>query len=116
MYNDKYGVIVGGNYEKPDQQSANIAFTEDGGKSWKVSPPLRGYRSAVSAVSNGVTQILVVAGTNGSDETINRVLWNPLGNENLNSIRVFAGPRYDFTMWAVGPSGLVVSGRTTIDF
>ena len=32
MYDDKNGVIVGGNYEKPNEAKDNLAFTTDGGK------------------------------------------------------------------------------------
>ena len=32
-----HGVIAGGDYKHPDQDGPNLAFTEDGGKSWKLS-------------------------------------------------------------------------------
>ncbi|HEY6767972.1 MAG TPA: hypothetical protein VI386_24720 [Candidatus Sulfotelmatobacter sp.] len=44
-----HGVIAGGDYKHPDQDGPNLAFTSDGGKTWKVSS-LRpqAYFSAVS--------------------------------------------------------------------
>jgi photosystem II stability/assembly factor-like uncharacterized protein len=44
-----HGVIAGGDYKHPDQDGANLAFTDDGGKSWtvsKISP--QSYYSAVA--------------------------------------------------------------------
>ena len=32
-----HGVIAGGNYKRPDDDGPNLAFTEDGGKTWKLS-------------------------------------------------------------------------------
>ena len=33
----QYGVIAGGDYKRPDDDGPNLAFTEDGGKTWKLS-------------------------------------------------------------------------------
>jgi len=33
-----HGVIAGGDYKHPNQDGPNLAFTEDGGKSWALSP------------------------------------------------------------------------------
>ncbi|HEX8816147.1 MAG TPA: hypothetical protein VF753_11650 [Terriglobales bacterium] len=33
----KHGVIAGGDYKKPEQAGANLAFTSDGGRTWKLS-------------------------------------------------------------------------------
>jgi photosystem II stability/assembly factor-like uncharacterized protein len=32
-----HGVIAGGDYKRPDEDGANLAFTRDGGKTWTVS-------------------------------------------------------------------------------
>jgi|HubBroStandDraft_1064217.scaffolds.fasta_scaffold00987_6 photosystem II stability/assembly factor-like uncharacterized protein len=43
-----HGVIVGGDYKRPNDDGPNLAFTEDGGKTWRLStlrPPV--YFSAV---------------------------------------------------------------------
>ncbi len=44
-----HGVIAGGDYKRPKDDGPNLAFTEDGGKSWTL-PPLhpRAYFSAVA--------------------------------------------------------------------
>jgi photosystem II stability/assembly factor-like uncharacterized protein len=33
----QHGVIAGGDYKHPEQDGPNLAFTEDGGKTWKLS-------------------------------------------------------------------------------
>jgi len=33
----QHGVIAGGDYKKPRDDGANLAFTDDGGKTWKIS-------------------------------------------------------------------------------
>src|ERR1019366_9112589 len=33
-----HGVIAGGDYKHPDQDGPNLAFTNDGGKTWTLSP------------------------------------------------------------------------------
>jgi photosystem II stability/assembly factor-like uncharacterized protein len=96
------GVIVGGNYEKPNEAKDNLAFTTDGGGTWTLGSGLTGYRSGVTYVNK---KTIVAVGTNGSD--ISRdggKTWNKLGNENLNAVHA-KGKR---AVWAVGPSGLVV--------
>jgi hypothetical protein len=44
-----HGVIAGGDYKHPDQDGPNLAFTNDGGKTWKVSEIFpQSYYSAVT--------------------------------------------------------------------
>jgi photosystem II stability/assembly factor-like uncharacterized protein len=44
-----HGVIAGGDYKHPDQDGPNLAFTNDGGKTWKVSEIFpQSYYSAVA--------------------------------------------------------------------
>ena len=47
--NATHGVIVGGDYKRPREDGPNLAYTEDGGKSWTL-PPLHplAYFSAVA--------------------------------------------------------------------
>jgi len=43
-----HGVIAGGDYKHPDADGSNLAFTEDGGKTWTLSPihPLAYFSAA----------------------------------------------------------------------
>jgi photosystem II stability/assembly factor-like uncharacterized protein len=102
MYDLKNGVIVGGNYEKPNEAKDNLAFTKDGGEIWKLGADLTGYRSGVTYVDK---KTIIAVGTNGSDITRDGgKTWEVLGKENLNAVQA-KGRR---SVWAVGPKGLVV--------
>ena len=101
MGSSKTGVIVGGNYERPDETGNNIAITRDGGKTWLAESGLGGYRSAVVYVNE---KMLIAVGTNGSDvSTDSGDTWKPLGKENLNAVDA-KGRK---AVWAVGPRGVV---------
>lgn len=100
MRDPKNGVIVGGNYEKPADKSANLAFTTDGGSTWKAGTGLGGYRSAV-AYLDALT--IIAVGTSGSD--ISRDggrTWTAIDAVNYNSVQTKGK-----TAWAVGPGGHV---------
>jgi len=111
MHDQRFGVIVGGNYEKPGASSNNLAFTNDEGESWKDiwywnefvvdNGILDSYFSAVALFDKNT----IVVGTNGSH--ISRYggsIWEPLGKEDLNAVAA-KGKR---AVWAVGPKGMVV--------
>ena len=101
MFDSKNGVIVGGNYEKPDEAINNLAFTKDGGRSWTLRTGLTGYRSAVAYIEN---RKIVAVGTNGTDFTANGgKSWKKIGSENLNAVAA----KGKTAVWAVGPNGLV---------
>jgi photosystem II stability/assembly factor-like uncharacterized protein len=61
------GVVVGGDYQKEKETSANFAVTSDGGKTWTAGTQLPGYRSAVSFVRAGSRWDLIACGPSGSD-------------------------------------------------
>jgi photosystem II stability/assembly factor-like uncharacterized protein len=102
MFDLRSGVIVGGNYEKPDDAKNNLALTTDGGQTWKLGTGLTGYRSGVTYIDR---KTIIAVGTNGSDITRDGgKTWKVLGKENLNAVQA-KGRR---AVWAVGPKGLVV--------
>ena len=102
MYDFSNGVIVGGNYEKPNEVNDNLAFTTDGAKTWKLATGLSGYRSGVTYVNK---KTIIAVGTNGSDITRNGgKTWKLLGKEDLNAVQ----SKGKKATWAVGPKGLVV--------
>jgi photosystem II stability/assembly factor-like uncharacterized protein len=92
------GVAVGGDFMKPEESTANIAITEDGGKTW-VAPPgaaPAGYRSAVLCDSS----VCVTTGTSGSDYSSDGGrTWKAFGDKGYNAIGRFA----------VGPNGSVAT-------
>lgn len=97
--NDLHGVIVGGNYEKPDEAKNNLAFTRDGGKTWYGGEGLSGYRSAVAYIDD---RTMIAVGTNGTDISNDRgKTWTKIGSEDLNAVAA-KGKK---AVWAVGPRG-----------
>ncbi len=101
MLNERSGVIVGGNYEKPDEINNNSAFTNDGGVSWNLSKGLSGYRSGVTYINKNT---LIAVGSSGSDiSTDGGKSWKNLDKENYNSIQA----KGKNVIWAVGANGLV---------
>ena len=59
-------VIVGGDFQKPEQTSGTAVFTSDGGQAWYAArTPPHGYRSSVAYDSK--TKTWVTVGPNGTD-------------------------------------------------
>ncbi len=101
MFDAKRGVIVGGNYEKPDEINNNLAFTNDGGKSWKLGKGLNGYRSGVDFIDK---KTIIAVGSSGSDISFDSgKTWKNLDKENYNAVRA----KGKNAVWAVGAKGLV---------
>ncbi|MBK8812486.1 MAG: glycosyl hydrolase [Acidobacteria bacterium] len=95
------GVIVGGNYEKPEEIAGNLAFTKNGGKTWIAGSGLSGYRSGVVFVDK---KTIVAVGTNGSDiSTDGGTSWKNLDKENYNAVQA----KGKTAVWAVGPNGMI---------
>lgn len=67
FYNEKIGVIAGGNYEMPNQNFQNKAMTFDGGKTWKLLADNSGfgYASCIQFVPKSDGRELVSVGLTG---------------------------------------------------
>jgi photosystem II stability/assembly factor-like uncharacterized protein len=91
FYDDKTGIIVGGNYDAPNSNFDNKAITKNGGKSWKlVSQNMGfGYASCVQYIPNSKGNELVSVGLNGLFYSNDGALsWTKLSdNKNLHTIR-----------------------------
>lgn len=99
MADERFGVIVGGNYEKPDAAEQNLAVTLNGGTLWAARSGLSGYRSSVTFIDD---RTIIAVGTNGTDISNDQgVTWSRSGTENLNAVAA-KGRR---SVWAVGPAG-----------
>lgn len=97
----KNGVIVGGNYEKPNDITDNLAFTTDGGKTWILGKGLNGYRSGVDYIDK---KTILAVGSSGSDLSMDGGnTWKNLDKENYNAVRA----KGKNAIWAVGANGLV---------
>ncbi len=101
MFGKLSGIIVGGNYEKPDEINDNLAFTNDGGKIWALGKGLNGYRSGVDFIDK---KMIIAVGSSGSDlSTDGGKTWTNLDKENYNAVRA----KGRNAIWAVGANGLV---------
>jgi len=67
FYDNKIGVIAGGDYEVPNQNSKNKAITFDGGKTWKLLAENAGfgYASCIQFVPKSKGKQLVSVGLTG---------------------------------------------------
>jgi photosystem II stability/assembly factor-like uncharacterized protein len=91
FYNDKIGIIAGGNYEKPNQNFQNKALTLNGGKTWKLIGENTGfgYASCIQFVPNSNGNGLVCVGANGIHYSNDKgATWKQLSQDNsLYTIR-----------------------------
>jgi photosystem II stability/assembly factor-like uncharacterized protein len=104
--NQRQGIIVGGDYRQPESSAGNAALTKDGGKSWqalKGNAP-SGFRSAASWHQHGSRSLLLVAGTSGSDLSVDDGLtWQSVDRQNYNAVRFSSSG----VAWAAGPKGMI---------
>ena len=108
-----HGAIAGGDYKHPDQDGPHLAFTNDAGLTWKLSPiSPQGYFSAVAfAKPHSESGAILVVGSSHSayeddiaqtsgQKSSSQKSWN----WNLNAVSV--SPTGEAI--AVGPKGLIV--------
>lgn len=101
MMDKSRGVIVGGNYEKPNDITNNLALTDNGGKTWSLSKGLNGYRSGTAFVDQNT---LIAVGSSGSDLSRDGgKSWTNINKENYNAVAANGKN----AIWAVGANGLV---------
>jgi photosystem II stability/assembly factor-like uncharacterized protein len=100
-FRDKdHGMIVGGDYRKPNDVGATAATTSDGGKTWTPLDKRLPFRSAVAWAQDR----WVAVGTSGSHVSQdNGDTWKLLDQENYNSV----GFTSTGEGWAVGPKGRI---------
>jgi photosystem II stability/assembly factor-like uncharacterized protein len=105
MFDALNGVIVGGDYAKPNEIVTNLAFTNDGGKTWKASKGFSGFRSGVSYINK---KTIIAVGSSGSDISKDGgKTWKNIDKENYNSVQA----KGQNSIWAVGQVGLVAKLR-----
>jgi photosystem II stability/assembly factor-like uncharacterized protein len=102
-FRDKdHGMIVGGDYRKPNDVGATAATTSDGGKTWTLLDKRLPFRSAVAWAKDR----WVAVGTSGSHVSRdNGATWELLDRENYNSV----GFTSSGEGWAVGPKGRIAT-------
>ncbi|HEV3146192.1 MAG TPA: glycosyl hydrolase [Gemmataceae bacterium] len=94
------GMIVGGDYRKPNETGVTAAITSDGGKTWTAIGKPFPFRSCVAWAKDQ----WVVVGTSGSNSSRdNGATWNVLDGENYNTV----GFTSTGEGWAAGPKGRI---------
>ena len=89
FYNDKIGVIFGGDWESKSFNEGNKAITKDGGKTWKLIANGQGpgYRSSVAFVPNSNGNGIVAVGSPGISYSKDAGdSWKELSKEGLYAI------------------------------
>ncbi|MGH9942368.1 MAG: WD40/YVTN/BNR-like repeat-containing protein [Pyrinomonadaceae bacterium] len=103
----RHGVAVGGDYAKEGEVGNNVAWTNDGGQTWRLAGTKRpnGYRSCVVSVPGSSHPRLIAVGPTGSDDSMSGGRsWRSLGVEG------FHGASFARSLgvgWAVGENGRI---------
>lgn len=94
----KHGVVVGGDYKKPDDRSNTAAWTTDAGHHWTAAARSPGgYRSGLAWDAG--RKAWITAGTNGTDISYDDgKTWVSLDHGNWNGVAL---------PFAVGPNGRI---------
>ncbi len=103
---DLHGVVMGGSMLDTAARIDNLAFTSDGGRSWRTGTraPLRSAIYGGSYVPGARVPTLVVVGPGGAAATFDEGRsWTPLDSGSYWAVS-FASPSAG---WAVGPRGRI---------
>ncbi len=90
FYDEKYGIIVGGDYTNPEGNTGNKAITTDGGRTWKLIAEGNNpaYKSSVRYVPNSQAKQIVATGFNGIDYSKDGgKSWENISNEGFYTLR-----------------------------
>ena len=105
----KHGVIVGGDYTKEGEAQNNLAFTSDGGATWRPGTGLSGFRSVAAYLPGAKT--LIAIGPSGTDySTDDGRSWKPLEGPGFDTFSFVPGRGIG---WAAGAQGRL--SKLTID-
>ena len=103
-----HGVIAGGDYKHPDQDGHHLAFTNDGGLTWTLSPisPQRYFSAVAFAKPHSESGAILIVGTSQSayEDDTTKISSQKRWDFNLNAVSV--SPTGEAI--AVGPKGLIV--------
>jgi photosystem II stability/assembly factor-like uncharacterized protein len=111
FYDERHGIVAGGELRDAESRNDNVAVTADGGRTWTLvgRPVITGATYCIAYVPGRGPSTVVAVGPKGMDySTDNGVRWTNVSRENYWSVG-FASGR---TGWAVGPGGRI----TRIDF
>lgn len=99
----RHGAIAGGDYKLPNEPTGALAWTDDGGQTWRLPPgdSVGGYRSAIALGANGRA---LAVGASGSDVSIDGgAHWKAVPAAGMNAVAFAA----DGSAWALGAHGAI---------
>lgn len=102
----KHGIIAGGDYKDSDKEEANLAFTSDGGATWKRSPISPQWYFSAVAFDSRDRQTVWVVGTSGAAYADDATASSWIRKWPVNVNAVAFSPTGD--AFAVGPNGTIV--------
>ena len=101
----RHGVAAGGDYKHPGEGGANLAFTDDGGASWTLSPIVPQYYFSAVAFDPQQDRVLVVGPTRSAyADSLKKRAWRISWAQDLNA----ASFRAPGKALAVGAKGTIV--------
>lgn len=90
FFNEQQGIIIGGDYTAPEDNTANKALTTDGGKTWRLIAEGRdpGYKSSVRYIPGSDGKEIVAVGFSGISYSVDGGKnWKELSKEGFYTIR-----------------------------
>jgi photosystem II stability/assembly factor-like uncharacterized protein len=102
-----HGVVAGGDYQHPEQGGANLAITEDFGKTWTPAVVKeQRYFSGIAYLRNGAVVAVGATASGFSEDGLKS--WKWLSSEGFNAV---AADAKSGTVWAVGAGGKIARFR-----
>lgn len=103
--NEANGFITGGDYLKEDSTDSTAAYSEDGGKSWRlVNHGILPYQSSVKSISKYGKTIYLSTGPAGSYFTEDKQNWELIGESGFHCMSI---SEIDNSIWVAGSGGRV---------
>ncbi|SFF91593.1 hypothetical protein SAMN04488033_11421 [Salegentibacter agarivorans] len=101
FYDENFGIIIGGDYTKPNGNTGNKTITKNGGKTWELIAEGQepGYKSSVRFVPNGGGEKIIATGFSGiSYSKDSGKTWEEISKEGFYTLRF----RNDSVAYAAG--------------
>jgi photosystem II stability/assembly factor-like uncharacterized protein len=102
----RHGLVVGGDYRKEGESSANLAVTNDGGRTWLAPPTrLRGFRSAAAVWRREADVGWMATGPAGTEWSMDGGrTWTAIPGDGFHALSIAARGA---AVWVVGEQGRI---------
>ncbi|TDN83076.1 hypothetical protein DET49_12246 [Salegentibacter sp. 24] len=90
FYDENFGIIIGGDYTQPKENTGNKAITKDGGKNWELIAQGEepGYKSSVRFVPNSEGEKIIATGFSGISYSKDAgKTWKEISDEGFYTLR-----------------------------